>query len=833
MQVSLDGEAWSGNFKISQLNEFQVKVPKPLAAEKKKSKRVPWYLKSEVQYVQVAISTNDESSLSILIMNPKDPDFRIFNYTHKEIRFSQVGAEGKEYALRAGDYNHFGWDDHSRSKKRLKLQYDGIEDKYSIEKIFFQKASTGTTIDTVDSLERNFRKLGPCSVYLEIKDSTRELYIKSPDYAKDEEETFTQRITSYRSFDQSSSTSKDLKDPKDPKASTDVKDPKALKALKDSKASNQPTFKFKLKIKEFGLSLFDLNNRENFYFSAKDLNLSLSTKTSEAGARKERKFHSKLKLKHLQIDSCDPDSDLFPVILAPNTAAKDEDSDNQHYLMFELELIDSYKKLRSGEFAHSMKIIENFDFVLQKTQVKLNEETLLKLAGLASLFKLLKTSSPDNLDNCELLKVYYAEPQALRPASLQKCYFHFIKLGVMQFNLTFQRSGKEKKAKELLKLFRVLKAVGGAFINISNSKLNFKEVIIVNSFQSIQNFRSVVVKNYSRQGLAQVYKIFGAIDILGNPLSLIETLGTGVYEFMTEPAKGLIGGPKAFVVGVGRGVRSLVTSVIKGSFESVSKITGGLYNVLKSATGENQTSQAADSGSIGKNALAGLREGASDILSGISGVVMKPYQGARAKGAKGLASGILSGTAGLLVSPFKLILKLGTVLSSSIASTASLIAEGKIQTFGRARFPRHWTSKVAIEAYDDGFAQAQAFLYNFEDLREERIIYFTQVLLVADGKVKKNCQTFIIVTLNWLIYVKDAELKKKVQIFDLAGLEVHLKAGVYFLAVRLKDSGFVLPSQDFAGVACIFNRLSEYGLKSSGELRYYECPKMVDLGLKA
>ena len=805
VQISLDNENWSSNFKISQLNEFQVKVPKPQVVEKKKSKRVPWYLKSEVHYVQIIINTNDESSLNILIMNPKDPDFRIFNYTHKEIRFSQVGVDDKEHVLKAGDYDHFAWDDHSQSKKRLKLQYDGKEDKYSIEKIFFQKASKGTTIETVDSLERNFRKLGPCSVYLEIKDSTRELYIKSPDYAKEEEESFTQRITSYRSFEQLSTTSLD---------------------------SNRPLFTFKLKIKDFGLSLFDLNNRENFYFSAKDLNLSLSTETSEAGSRKERKFHTKLKLKHLQIDSCDPDSDLFPVILSPNTEAKEEDSSNQYYLMFELELIDSFKKLRSGEFAHSMKIIENFDFVLQKTQVKLNEETLLKLAGLASLFKILKSSSPENIENCEVLKVFYAEPQVLRPSSLQKCYFHFIKLGVMQFNLTFQRSGKVKKTKELIKLFRVLKAVGGAFVNISNSKLNFKEVIIVNSFQTIQNFRSVVVKNYSRQGLAQVYKIFGAIDILGNPLSLIETLGTGVYEFMTEPAKGLIGGPKAFVVGVGKGVRSLVTSVIKGSFESVSKITGGLYNVLKSATGENQTSQVADSGSIGKNMLTGLKEGASDILSGFTGVVMKPYQGAKSKGAKGLASGIISGTAGLLVSPFKLILKLGTVLSSSIASTASLIAEGKIQTFGRARFPRHWTSKVAIEAYDDGFAQAQAFLYNFEDFREERIIYFTQVLLCADGKVKKNCQIFIIVTLNWLIYVKDAKLKKKVQIFDLARLEVHLKAGVYFLAVGLKDSGFVVPSQDFAGVACIFNRLSEYGLKSSGEERFYECPKMIDLGLK-
>jgi hypothetical protein len=73
----------------------------------------------------------------------------------------------------------------------------------------------------------------------------------------------------------------------------------------------------------------------------------------------------------------------------------------------------------------------------------------------------------------------------------------------------------------------------------------------------------------------------GSSDLLGNPVGLIDKLGTGVFEFFNEPRKGLIKGPKEFVGGVGKGVTSLVTNVVAGGFDAVSKITGSLYSVAK------------------------------------------------------------------------------------------------------------------------------------------------------------------------------------------------------------------------------------------------------------
>jgi len=373
-----------------------------------------------------------------------------------------------------------------------------------------------------------------------------------------------------------------------------------------------------------------------------------------------------------------------------------------------------------------------------------------------------------------------------------------------------------------------LRAVGGAFANISNASLNFKEIFVVNSFQTQQNFAMILIKNYVRQGVVQIYKIFGSIDILGNPLSLIDTLGTGVYEFMTEPAKGLLGGPKAFAIGLGRGVKSLVSSIVIGSFGSVAKITGGLYNVLKTASGEKGSSQVVDSENIGRNMVTGLKESASDVFDGITGVIVKPYKGAKNKGAKGFFVGVLSGTAGLITSPIKLVLKLSSVVTSGVASTATLIGRGKMQRYERARFPRHWGSKLAIEPYNELFAQAQAFLTSFKEFREERVLYFTEINLTESQVVKGNFQIFLILTLNWLLFVVDGELKKKVQIFDLESLELHCFKGIYLLGVVDKKKRFVVPSQEFASLACIYNRLAEFGLSEPGEVSHgFKYPKML------
>jgi hypothetical protein len=63
-----------------------------------------------------------------------------------------------------------------------------------------------------------------------------------------------------------------------------------------------------------------------------------------------------------------------------------------------------------------------------------------------------------------------------------------------------------------------------------------------------------ITKNYTRQAIFQFYNLIGSSDIIGNPVGLVDKLGTGVYEFISEPTKGLLQGPDEFVGGIGKGV---------------------------------------------------------------------------------------------------------------------------------------------------------------------------------------------------------------------------------------------------------------------------------------
>jgi len=48
---------------------------------------------------------------------------------------------------------------------------------------------------------------------------------------------------------------------------------------------------------------------------------------------------------------------------------------------------------------------------------------------------------------------------------------------------------------------------------------------------------SSVRKHYKAQLVQQLYKLVGSFEFLGNPVGLVNNLGTGVKDFFYEPAQ--------------------------------------------------------------------------------------------------------------------------------------------------------------------------------------------------------------------------------------------------------------------------------------------------------
>ena len=74
--------------------------------------------------------------------------------------------------------------------------------------------------------------------------------------------------------------------------------------------------------------------------------------------------------------------------------------------------------------------------------------------------------------------------------------------------------------------------------------------------------------------------------MIGDPAGLIDKVGVGFFELARDPIEGMHQGPEEFLQGIGTGMQGVVRGVIGGTFHSVSTITGSLYAVMKSTTGD-------------------------------------------------------------------------------------------------------------------------------------------------------------------------------------------------------------------------------------------------------
>ena len=185
------------------------------------------------------------------------------------------------------------------------------------------------------------------------------------------------------------------------------------------------------------------------------------------------------------------------------------------------------------------------------------------------------------------------KPPDMSEINTDKMFFRLVHIGAINLSVTFrfEKRSLNFDLNQGLGALTVVYTLATSIANVSDAPLSFKELLITNIFQSQASLKSMLVKNFVRQGIFQFYKLIGSSDLLGNPVGFVDKLGSGVFEFINEPRKGLIKGPKEFVGGIGKGVTSLVTGVVSASFGSVSLITGSLYSMAKNVTGQDTLPQ--------------------------------------------------------------------------------------------------------------------------------------------------------------------------------------------------------------------------------------------------
>ena len=385
------------------------------------------------------------------------------------------------------------------------------------------------------------------------------------------------------------------------------------------------------------------------------------------------------------------------------------------------------------------------------------------------------------------------------PVSNQQTFIDDFILSPIKLNLTFLT---KSKGSDISNGFAVLamffKALGVALANIDDAPIKLTGLKLENCFDTTSGITSKLISHYKTNLTTEIFKLLGSINILGNPVGLFSQIGTGVSDLIEKPMEGFIKGPLEGGVGLVKGAGSLLSHTLAGTLNSLDKITGSLGTGIAALSLDDEYLAQREKMKMtkAKHVGQGLTQAGMSIFTGfekgITGVFMKPIEGASKGGVKGFLKGTFQGLSGLIVKPVSGLLDAASKTAEGIKNTATFADDKPKES--RERLLRVFYS------YDK-------FYMNF-DKKDAELNYFLQVELKKGRFVgstyfyghlfpeepgSKNVMV-LFVTLENFIFFNKKTLKKKwiINTNTVKSVEEKDKAIVIELKYSIKKKGVCL-----------------------------------------
>ena len=710
VQIGTDGENWSSSFSLDEIETFQLCFKSSI-----RSSGSEWWRPSSSNgfqlYVSASVSTANQAVVFIHFTPPEQPEIEVRNESSVAVGMRQEGCGADTvHTVLSGQTVPYAYTNHLPALKRVELTIPKHCQFYS-----FDKLKTFKTL------------LGRIEVSIEPSGNTRLV-----------------RLREHLDFG--------------------YKPPVTVLI---PAASQSQSWNFALIVPHFELSLHDSSQKEVVLGSFSDVFLYYQYRQGV----KEEVLYTKQTIGgnvgKAQVDDMKAGKGEWPVVFGCK-----EQEGVVPFAQVQV-VVDSME--RSGE-AGERKVFTRVEYVavqLQEMFLNLHQPFVLTSLHLSSqVHRLFRPPAPSP-SSPDLQPV-----NPLRPAPhlSQKTFYQSLNLAAMKVTITLRAGSTDSSFLDLGTADQLgdLARYAAAIIDVTEASLGFSSIIVVNSFQTLGSMLEVIRQQYTSQGILQFYKLLGSSDLLGNPLGLIDKLGTGVFEFFSQPIKGLMKSPQDFAQGVGKGVKSLVSGVITGSVGSVSKVTGSLYTLMRKAGGDTETADLRSD-----NVVVGLYKGVTgsvvELTEGVAGVFVKPWKGAQTGGVSGFFRGVGTGVFGAAVAPLAAVLRLSTSVTSSVATQASTL--GAIaKPLGRVRFPRQIRARREVETYNEALARAQVVLRLCPGELNGNLIYFTEVSDTAA----------VLLTEKNLIYVDAGEIEGSLALHKLDRTELR-SANRYFYLFLVSD----------------------------------------------
>jgi len=528
------------------------------------------------------------------------------------------------------------------------------------------------------------------------------------------------------------------------------------------------TFRARLNLTGFGVSLINAQLRELAYITLRDMSLTYS----------ESPLYQTIStsIKWIQIDN-QLYGGIFPMILYPSVVPKNSKETESHPSVHVM-------VTRVKDDSYGVIYVKYATILLQQMTLEIDEDFVYALLDFSKVPGASWSETHEGVLCDENLDI----PEPKQEQSGQDIYFELLNIQPMQLDLSFVRTERvnvEDKTSSRNPLMFFLNVLTMAIGNINDAPVRFNALMLENARVSVPILTQNVSNHYSQEGLYQVHKILGSADFLGNPVGLFNNLSSGVADIFYEPYQGFIMSdrPEQLGLGIAKGATSFVKKSVFGFSDSFTKVTGSIAKGLSEATMDKQFQdrrRMTRSRNRPKHALYGVTAGAnsfvSSVASGVGGLARKPLEGAEQEGFAGFFKGVGKGVIGLATKPAIGVFDLASNVSEGIRNTTTVFDADGLDRVRLTRFigtdgiVRPYSQREALGQFwlkqlDNGKYFNEQYIAHLELPREDVVVILTysRIMLIKSKKL----------TSEWDVPLKDIQTISK----ERTGLSLTLRGG--------------------------------------------------------
>ncbi|KAL8217291.1 hypothetical protein R6Q57_024128 [Mikania cordata] len=287
-----------------------------------------------------------------------------------------------------------------------------------------------------------------------------------------------------------------------------------------------------------------------------------------------------------------------------------------------------------------------------------------------------------------------------------------------------------------------------ALADVEGAQIHLRQLTISHQLASLESIREILTSHYTRQLLHEMYKVFGSAGVIGNPMGFARSVGLGIKDFLSVPARSFMQSPAGLITGVAQGTSSLLSNTVYAISDATTQVSRAAHKGIVAFTMDDPTAtemerQQKGMSSHGKGVI-------NELLEGLTGLLQSPIRGAEKHGLPGVLSGFALGVTGLVARPAASILEVTEKTARSIRNRSKLYHMGSHQL--RVRLPRPLRLDQPLKPYLWEEAIGVSVLSNSDD----NLMLKDEILILS--KPLKQGGKFVIITERLILIVSCSSL---------------------------------------------------------------------------